>query len=1129
MPNVAVNTPESPKRPLYPQHDKLDFPAIEREIRAFWEQERIFERSVEDRAGAPSFTFYEGPPSANGTPGIHHVMARAIKDLFCRYQTLKGHQVKRKGGWDTHGLPIELQVEKKLGITKQDIGKTISIEDYNRHCREDVLKFKDQWDELTRQMGFWVDLGDPYVTFDNAYIESLWHLLKQLFDKDLLYKGYTIQPYSPAAGTGLSTHELNQPGTYKEVKDISATVLFEVTTEGPFRGDKLLAWTTTPWTLPANSALAVGANIRYLRVATYNPYTHTPVVVVLASDRLGAYFKPEQAQAELDSYQPGDKLVPYKILSEHTGREFCGLSYTQLMPLVAPDMTDGTRCFVVEAGDFVTTEDGTGIVHCAKTFGADDFRFCQQHGIAGIFVRDEQGGRAPIVDRQGKYTPELGPYANRYVKNYTDDPAYKSLDEDIVVDLKKTGRLFQSQKYEHNYPHCWRTDKPVLYYPLDSWFIRTTRLKDRLVALNKTITWKPASTGTGRFGNWLENLQDWNLSRSRYWGTPLPIWANEARTELKCIGSVAELEAEVERARSFGHANPTFTPGALDLHRPFVDDIVLADSQGQPMRREPDLIDVWFDSGAMPYAQWHWPFENEATFRANFPADFIAEGVDQTRGWFFTLHAIAGLLFDSVAFKTVISNGLVLDKDGNKMSKRLGNAVDPFATLGTYGADPTRWYMIENAPPWENLRFDLKNLQEVQRKFFGTLYNTYQFFALYANVDGWAIEQFTRIPREELPEMDRWVLSRLYSVVREVTEALDCYEPTRAARAIQDFTLDELSNWYVRLNRRRFWKGELSADKRAAYQTLQHCLAVLAQLMSPIAPFFADWLYRNLTEHCREESRQKGTPFAVPSVHLSNWSKVEHDWLDPALEARMALAMDIASLGHGIRKKERFKVRQPLAKLLIATRSTEHQRQLEAVADLLLSELNVKAIEYLAPTSTVLVKTIKPNFKVLGPKLGPKLKAVGEAIAALGAEGIATLEQTGAYTLPMNGEGYALSLEDVEIRTQDIPGWAVASSALSTVALDLTLTEALVHEGIARELVSKIQGLRKDLGFDVTDRIGVTLASSPYWDAAVLANEAYIRAEILATSFQLAANLSAEHEIEIDGVTGTIQLHRQPR
>lgn len=1125
----------------YPEYKQLDLTAINRDIAAWWKKEGIFERSISEREGAPAFVFYEGPPSANGIPGIHHVMARAIKDIFCRFQTMQGKQVKRKSGWDTHGLPIELQVEKKLGITKDDIGKKISVEEYNRLCRQDVMEFTGLWETLTEQMGYWVDLNDPYVTYKNEYIETIWALLKRLHEKDLLYKGYTIQPFSPAAGTGLSSHELNQPGTYREVKDTSAVAQFKAKESSKFKVQSLvgkeidtdlffLAWTTTPWTLPSNTALAVGEKVDYVLVRTFNPYTHLPVTLILAEALMGKYFKPEQAELPIEGYEAGQKQVPYRVLGQFKGAALDGLRYEQLLPYAQPEDGDAFR---VVLGDFVTTEDGTGIVHIAPSFGADDFRVAKQNGI----------GSLTLVDRRGRFVDAVNdatfPLAGMFVKEaYLSDEEkaevlalqqeklkaiipnlskYLSVDELITLKLKLENRAFKIEKYEHSYPHCWRTDKPILYYPLDSWFIRTTAYKERMVELNKTINWKPESTGTGRFGNWLENLVDWNLSRSRYWGTPLPIWRSQDGQESICIGSMEELRAEMDKARAAGIGNPA---EITDLHRPQVDEIVLLSPTGQPMYRESDLIDVWFDSGAMPYAQWHYPFENRELIESGkaFPADFIAEGVDQTRGWFFTLHALAVMLFDSVAFKAVVSNGLVLDKDGNKMSKRLGNAIDPFKTLDQYGADATRWYMVSNSQPWDNLKFDLEGVKEVQRKFFGTLYNTYGFFALYANIDAFRYEQ-ADVPMAERPEIDRWVISLLNSLIIEVEEAFASYEPTRAARAIQEFVDEHLSNWYVRLCRRRFWRGELNTDKLAAYQTLYRCLEVISQLMAPIAPFYADRLFRDLNE---TTGRQ-----LADSVHLALFPKADAKLIDKALESRMQLAQDICSMVLSLRKKENIRVRQPLQKIMVPVLDPQQQAQIEAVAELIMSEVNVKEIEFLTDSSGVITKKIKPNFKTLGPKYPKQMKGIAAVLAGFTQAQIADLERNNGVALDVEGTLCTLTREDVDILSEDIPGWLVASAGKLTVALDITVTEELKNEGIARELVNRIQKLRKDSDFEVTDRISVRLEDDEFVKAAVREFKAYICGEILATDLELVKTFDEEpQEIEVDEHTLRIVVKR---
>ncbi|RMF26180.1 MAG: isoleucine--tRNA ligase [Bacteroidetes bacterium] len=1101
---------------MYREIKTLDLPSIDREVLRFWEENEVFRRSVEERPVENNFVFYEGPPSANGKPGIHHVMARTIKDLVCRYQTLLGKRVERKGGWDTHGLPIELAVEQELGITKEDIGKKISIEEYNRKCRETVMRYKDLWDEITVKMGYWVDLENPYITYENYYIESVWWLLRQLYDKGLLYKGYTIQPYSPGAGTGLSSHELNMPGAYREVKDTTVVAMFKVKKDerSAFLFDeagedvRILAWTTTPWTLPSNTALTVGPDIHYVKVKTINPYTEQPVSVVLAEELVGRWL----AEGESKSKKPPvlEKSAPFP------GRRLEGIRYEQLLDFGNPiEPLDGaTDAFRVILGDFVTTEDGTGVVHTAPSFGADDRRAAKANGI----------GTLTLVDRQGKFKDTVGEFSGRYVKNYTDDPDYTDVDVDIAVRLKKENKALNVAKYVHNYPHCWRTDKPVLYYPLDSWFIRASALKDRMVELNKTIRWKPASTGEGRFGKWLENLQDWNLSRSRYWGIPLPIWRTEDASEEKCIGSVEELRLEIEKAnRALGLHQSV----PEDLHRPYIDDIVLVSESGKPMRRELDLIDVWFDSGSMPYAQWHYPFENQEKFRENFPADFIAEGVDQTRGWFYTLHAIATMVFDSVAFKSVISNGLVLDKNGVKMSKRLGNVVDPFEAIETYGADAVRWYMISNSNPWENLKFDLDGVVEARNKFFGTLFNTYKFFAGYANIDGFAIDELDIIPVGQRPEIDRWILSRLNSLVKEYRAAMDDYEPTRACRAIEQFVVDDLSNWYVRLNRRRFWKSEMSEDKRAAFETLFECLMVTAQLMSPVAPFFSEWLYRNLSEPVREKARRHNTPLRHDSVHLTALTVPEEDKIDLALEQRMNYAQRISSLVLSLRKKQKIRVRQPLQKILLPILDPSFQEQVERVRDLILSEVNVKEIEYLTDASGVIQKRVKPNFKTLGRRLGKDMKAAAEIIANLSNEEIARIEREGGFTLEVNGNRYELSLEDLEITAEDIPGLLVASDGLLTVALDITLTDSLLAEGTARELVNRIQNIRKNKDFNVTDRVRVLLEKHEKVEPAVLRFGDYIKNEVLATHLDLVENLPDGERIELpDGLQLSILVDR---
>jgi len=1315
----------------YPEYKGVNYAQIADEILSFWKENNIFEKSISVRDGNPSFTFYEGPPSANGTPGIHHVMARTIKDIFCRYKTLRGFQVNRKGGWDTHGLPVELQVEKELGITKDDIGKKISVAEYNQKCREAVMRFTDIWQDMTDKMGYWVDMEDPYITYKNDYIESIWHLLKKLYDKGLLYKGYTIQPYSPAAGTGLSSHELNQPGCYKEVKDTSLTAQFKVIKNA--KSDFLfeaanneevyvLAWTTTPWTLPSNSALTIGKNIDYALVKTFNPYTFLPVNVILAKDLISKYFSEKNKDGNFEEFESSDKKnIPWQILSITKGIALEGIEYEQLMPYVKPK----SPAFMILLGDFVTTEDGTGVVHTAPTFGADDFRVAQQYGIPAIMVKDENGKEMPLVDKKGRFVKEVSDFALEYVKEayYSADEIdeekkkqgrdkYLSVDERIAIKLKTENKAFNVQKFDHPYPHCWRTDKPVLYYPLDSWFIRTTAVKDKLVELNKTINWQPESTGSGRFGNWLENLVDWNLSRSRYWGTPLPIWRNEDDEEV-CIGSIKELVDSIRMANSSGELsteqldkNKAFLEGyeksviedsksnlnltiephpkslstgegletlgdssrkglelpfeaktqnwetfvyqtdieawkvlknfarenrknqteaeaiiwnevrnsklgvkfrrqhsfggyiadfasipakliieidgeihdrkkeydeirtkflnyfgfkvirftneevkynfekvksiitaaipspvergqgerfkTFDLHRPFVDEIYLVSDTGKVLYRELDLIDVWFDSGAMPYAQWHFPFEQNDTFNQSFPADFISEGVDQTRGWFFTLHAIAGMLFDSVAFKNVVSTGLVLDKNGNKMSKRLGNAVDPFDTLKKYGADPTRWYMITNAEPWDNLKFNSDGILEVQRKFFGTLTNTYNFFALYANLDNYKVEQFDRIPQEKLTELDRWIISKVYTLVKEVGNEFDSYNPTKAGRLIQDFVCDDLSNWYVRLNRRRFWQGEMTEDKRAAYQTLQHCLAAVAQLMSPIAPFYAEWLYKNLTEDSRQESIEKNTPFKHESIHFSEWHPYDEAWVDSELEQAMSLAQNICSMVHGLRKKSSLKVRQPLQKILIPVTSAKLKNQIEKITSIILSEVNVKSVEFLNDESGVLKKKVKPNFKMLGPKFGKDMKLVAETIQKMESGDLTALEKSGSILL----NGFEITTNDVEILTEDIPGWLVAVEGGVTVALDIHLTQELKQEGIARDFVNRIQNLRKESGFEVTDKIEIILENTNKEVSEAINNfKNYISTEVQALQLEILKEVKDAVEIEMDEILLKVKIN----
>ncbi len=1137
----------------FPEYKGLDLSRVNKTVLKEWEQNDTFEESLRQREGRPSYVFYEGPPSANGMPGIHHVVSRAIKDIFCRFKTQQGYQVHRKAGWDTHGLPVELGVEKALGITKEDIGKSISVADYNKACRKDVMKYTDMWEDLTHKMGYWVDMHDPYITYDNRYIETLWWMLKQLYSKGLLYKGYTIQPYSPAAGTGLSTHELNQPGCYRDVKDTTCIAQFEVV-----RNDKseflyadgtdsvfFLAWTTTPWTLPSNTALAVGPKINYLKVKTYNPYTFLPVTVILAKDLLGSLFNEKNAELDFDAYVQGDKKIPFKVVAEYTGEQLSGVAYKQLIPWIKPQ----GDAFRVITGDFVTTEDGTGIVHIAPTFGADDDRVAKASGIAPLILIDREGKRQPMVDRTGKFflikdlDPDFvrnhvnidlyGEFAGRFVKNaydtkLTDDDA--SLDVDLAVMLKKDNKAFKVEKHVHNYPHCWRTDKPVLYYPLDSWFIKTTAVRERMIELNNTINWKPESTGTGRFGKWLENLVDWNLSRSRYWGTPLPIWRTEDGAYEKCIGSLEELMAEINQSMAAGvmKKNPYegFKVGDFskenyekaDLHRPYVDDIVLVSPDGKPMYREPDLIDVWFDSGAMPYAQMHYPFENKENLP--FPADFIAEGVDQTRGWFFTLHALSTMLFDSVAFKNIISNGLVLDKNGNKMSKRLGNSVDPFEVIEKHGSDPLRWYMITNSQPWDNLKFDISGVDEVKRKFFGTLYNTYSFFALYANVDGFTGKE-QEVPVEKRPEIDRWIISLLNSLIKEVITSYENYEPTKAGRAIQDFVTENLSNWYVRLNRKRFWGGEFNEDKLAAYQTLYQCLETVALLGAPIAPFYMDRLFTDLN-HISGRNQ-------LSSVHLTLMPNWDETLINPALEERMAYAQQISSMILALRRKVAIKVRQPLQKIMVPVLNAQFEEQLEAVKDLILAEVNVKELEYLNDSSGVLVKKIKPNFKSLGPKYSKLMKDLSAVINGMSADDIRRFEQDGNYIVKVQGQEVVLVPEDVEILSEDIPGWLVANEGRLTVALDITVTEELRQEGIARELINRIQNLRKDSGFDVTDKIKLTVERHEAINSAVEKHNKYIGSQTLAQEVILVENCNDSKAVIVeidDEVTTRIAIEK---
>ena len=1157
----------------FTEYSQLNLSEVNKEMLKKWDENDVFSKSMTEREGCPSFVFYEGPPSANGMPGIHHVMARTIKDTFCRYKTMKGYQVKRKAGWDTHGLPVELGVEKALGITKEDIGKTISVADYNKHCRTDVMKFTKEWTDLTHKMGYWVDLDNPYITYDNRYIESLWWLLQQLHKKGLLYKGYTIQPYSPAAGTGLSSHELNQPGCYRDVKDLTVVAQFRMKNPKPEMAEwgtpYFLAWTTTPWTLPSNTALCVGPKIDYVAVQTYNAYTGEKMTVVLAKDLLYTHFNKKAEDIALEDYKPGDKLVPFKVVGEYKGPELVGMEYEQLLPWVKPVELDAdgkwhdasAKAFRVIPGDYVTTEDGTGIVHIAPTFGADDAFVAKAAGIPSLFMINKKGETRPMVDLTGKFylldeldetfvkecvdVDKYTEYQGRWVKNaydpqFTVDGKYdekaaqaaESLDVYICMKMKQANQAFKTEKHVHNYPHCWRTDKPVLYYPLDSWFIRSTACKDRMIELNKTINWKPESTGTGRFGKWLENLNDWNLSRSRYWGTPLPIWRSEDGEEI-CIGSVEELYNEIEKSVAAGlmTENPYkslgFVPGEytkenydkIDLHRPYVDDIVLVSPTGKPMKREADLIDVWFDSGSMPYAQLHYPFENKELVdsRSYYPADFIAEGVDQTRGWFFTLHAIATMVFDSVAYKNVISNGLVLDKNGNKMSKRLGNAVDPFSTIEKFGSDPLRWYMITNSAPWDNLKFDADGVDEVRRKFFGTLYNTYSFFALYANVDGFTYAE-KDVPMEERPEIDRWILSLLNSLIKQVDECLNDYEPTRAGRLITDFVNDNLSNWYVRLNRKRFWGSAMSVDKLSAYQTLYTCLETVARLMAPIAPFYADRLYMDLIGVTGRDN--------VVSVHLAKFPVADEALIDQELESRMRMAQDVTSMVLALRRKVNIKVRQPLECIMVPVVDEEQKRHIEAVKGLILNEVNVKELKFVDGAAGVLVKRVKCDFKKLGPKFGKRMKAVAAAVGEMSQEAIAELERNGSYTFNLDGTPAVVETADVEIYSEDIPGWLVANEGKLTVALEVTVTEALRREGIARELVNRIQNIRKNSGFEITDKIHIDLSKNSVTDDAVNEYNTYICNQVLADSLVLADEVPEGSELEIDDCTLRIKVTR---
>ncbi len=1106
----------------YPEYKGLNLPNIATEVLADWKRTEIFKKSIETREGNKPFVFFEGPPSANGMPGIHHVMARTIKDIFCRYQTLKGLQVNRKAGWDTHGLPVELSVEKELGISKEDIGKKISVEDYNKACRETVMRYTDIWNKLTEEMGYWVDMNDPYITYESKYMESVWYLLSGLYAKDLIYKGYTIQPYSPAAGTGLSSHELNQPGCYRDVKDTSATALFKAKKETltsevlkAVHGDiQFIAWTTTPWTLPSNTALCVGPKIDYVLVKSFNQYSGNPINVILAKALVAKQFSGKytesESESELECYKFGAKEIPFFILTEFKGTDLVGTRYEQLLPYTKP-YEDADKAFQVISGDFVTTEDGTGIVHCAPTFGADDAAVAKNFGVPGMLVLDENGNPRPLVDLQGRFVPEMGELAGMYVKNeyYAKGEApERSVDVEIAIKLKEQDKAFKVEKYEHSYPHCWRTDKPVLYYPLDSWFIKSTAVKDRMIALNNTINWKPKSTGTGRFGNWLENLNDWNLSRSRYWGIPIPIWSTEEGDERICIGSVEELYKECEKSVAAGimDQNPIkdFQLGnmskenydKIDLHKNYVDEIILVSPSGKSMYRESDLIDVWFDSGSMPYAQWHYPFENKELIdeQKSYPADFIAEGVDQTRGWFFTLHAISTMCFDSVAYKNVLSNGLVLDKNGQKMSKRLGNAVDPFETLKKYGPDATRWYMITNAQPWDNLKFDIEGITEVQRKFFGTLYNTYSFFSLYANIDGFTYAE-QEIAIEERPEIDQWILSELNTLIKQVDQAYSTYEPTKAGRLLQDFVTENLSNWYVRLCRRRFWKGDYAQDKISAYQTLYTCLLTIAKMSAPIAPFYTDKLYQDLTNPCAQSKEE--------SVHLSLFPQPDESLIDSDLEKRMQMAQNITSMVLSLRKKEKLKVRQPLQKIMIPVSGEKMRNQIKAIKKLVLSEVNVKELEFMSEDSDILVKNIKANFKMLGPKYGKQMKTIASAISNFNQVDINQLEKENSYLLDIDSTVVNISKEDVFISSQDIPGLLVANNKGITVALDVNISAALREEGIARELVNRIQNMRKDAGLEVTDRIRLSIAHHDLLEAAISSNEGYICGETLTDQITL--------------------------
>ena len=1157
----------------FTEYSQLNLSDVNKEVLKKWDENDVFSHSMTEREGCPSFVFYEGPPSANGMPGIHHVMARTIKDTFCRYKTMKGFQVKRKAGWDTHGLPVELGVEKALGITKEDIGKTISVAEYNKHCRTDVMKFTKEWTDLTHKMGYWVDLDNPYITYDNRYIETLWWLLQQLYKKGLLYKGYTIQPYSPAAGTGLSSHELNQPGCYRDVKDLTVVGQFKIKNPKPEMAQwgtpYFLAWTTTPWTLPSNTALCVGPKIDYVAVQTYNGYTGEKMTVVLAKALLYTHFNKKAEDLALEDYKPGDKLIPFKVVGEYKGPDLVGMEYEQLMPWVKPVTVDedgnwkdaSDKAFRVIPGDYVTTEDGTGIVHIAPTFGADDANVARAAGIPSLFMINKKGETRPMVDLTGKFylldeldekfvkecvdVEKYKEYQGRWVKNaydpqFTIDGKYdekaaqaaESLDVYICMMMKQNNLAFKMEKHVHNYPHCWRTDKPVLYYPLDSWFIRSTACKERMIELNKTINWKPEYTGSGRFGKWLENLNDWNLSRSRYWGTPLPIWRSEEGEEI-CIGSVEELYNEIEKsvAAGFMTENPYkklgFVPGQynkdnydkIDLHRPYVDDIILVSASGKPMKRESDLIDVWFDSGSMPYAQLHYPFENKELIDSGsyYPADFIAEGVDQTRGWFFTLHAIATMVFGSVAYKNVISNGLVLDKNGNKMSKRLGNAVDPFGAIEKFGSDPLRWYMITNSSPWDNLKFDTDGVDEVRRKFFGTLYNTYSFFALYANVDGFTYSE-ADVPMNERPEIDRWILSLLNTLIKDVDACFADYEPTKAGRLITDFVNDNLSNWYVRLNRKRFWGSAMSTDKLSAYQTLYTCLETVAKLMAPVAPFYADRLYMDLIGVTGRDN--------VVSVHLAKFPVADESLINKELEARMQMAQDVTSMVLALRRKVNIKVRQPLQCIMIPVVDEDQKRHIEAVKDLIMSEVNVKEIQFVEGASGVLVKKVKCDFKKLGPKFGKQMKAVAAAVAGMSQEDIAQFEKNGSFTFSLDGGDAVVEVADVEIFSEDIPGWLVANEGKLTVALEVTVTDELRREGIARELVNRIQNIRKSSGFEITDKINITLSKNPNTDDAVNEYNSYICNQVLGNSLTLVDEVADGTELNFDDFSLFVKVEK---